>query len=197
MKKTRTDKLLRVPIKYVDGRWECGYGGIVPVEQDTVAELIVNDKAITDKDFLRRMRAPSHIKVLDEHVTLLAYLATKDQKGITEAQRKYLIPWHVRSREIATDYIDNWSTGGLSFVEVHIGQPTDQQTKKFDTSNGGLWLLTEGPKAVGLQSTQICLPDAVSKDPVISLNHAFTKLSETYEPWRLSHTGNPAVTCRG
>jgi hypothetical protein len=25
---------------------------------------------------------------------------------------------------------------------------------------------------------------------VASLNHAFTKLSETYETWRISHTGN-------
>ena len=50
--------------------------------------------------------------------------------------------------------------------------------------------MTEGPKAVGLQSTRISLPEVVSDKPVNSLNHAFTKLSETYEPWRISHTGN-------
>ena len=78
----------------------------------------------------------------------------------------------------------------MSLVKVSIGVPTDQQAKKFGTKSGGLWLLTEGPKAVGLQSTRIVLPEVVSRDPVNSLNHAFTKLSETYEPWRISHTGN-------
>ena len=36
----------------------------------------------------------------------------------------------------------------------------------------------------------IDLPSCVSKEPAISLNHAFTILSEVYEPWRKSHTGS-------
>lgn len=50
--------------------------------------------------------------------------------------------------------------------------------------------MTEGTKATGLMSSLIELPEFVSKEPAISLNHAFTLLSETYEPWRMSHTGN-------
>jgi hypothetical protein len=53
-----------------------------------------------------------------------------------------------------------------------------------------LWLLTKGANAVGLTSTTIKLSNEVSRHPVASLNHAFTKLSEIYEPWRISHTGN-------
>ena len=34
------------------------------------------------------------------------------------------------------------------------------------------------------------VPQPVSVQPLESLNHAFTKLSELYEPWRQSHTGN-------
>jgi hypothetical protein len=192
MKKSSFDKFLRVPLRYVDDRWECEYGGIVPVSPGTVAELVINSRSITDKTFLDRMMAKSSIKVLDldEGVTLLAYLATKKQKGLTDEQKDHLIPWQDRLHEIATEHIDNWSTGGLSLVEVTIGGPTGQQARKFNTTSGGLWLLTEGPKAAGLQSTCIRLPKVVSKDPVNSLNHAFTKLSETYEPWRISHTGN-------
>ena len=190
MKKSLSDRFLRIPVRYVEDCWECGYGGIVPVAPDTEAELVINSRSITDKSFLERMRFKSRTKVLEQGVTLLAYLATKEQTQLTDAQKKHLIPWQSMLHEIATEHIDNWSTGGLSLVEVSIGGPTDQQAKKFETESGGLWLLTEGPKAVGLQSTRIALPEVVSKDPVNSLNHAFTKLSETYEPWRISHTGN-------
>ena len=190
MKKSPSDRLLRIPLRYVDERWECEYGGIVPVAPDTKAELVINSRSITDKRFLERMKAKSSIKVLDQGVILLAYLATKEQSRLTEDQRKHLIPWQSRLREIATEHIDNWSSGDLSLVEVSIGDPTDQQAKKFNTKSGGLWLLTEGSQAVGLQSSRICLPAAVSEDPVNSLNHAFTKLSEVYEPWRISHTGS-------
>ncbi len=188
MKRSRPDRFLRIPVRYVEGHWECRYGGVVPVAADTEAELLIHSRSITDDSFHDRMTAKSSIKVLDEGVALLAYLATKDQKQLTDAQKKHLIPW--RNRPIATQYINNWSTGGLSLVEVFIGDPTDQQAKKFETKKGGLWLLTEGRKAVCLESTRICLPEAVSEEPVISLNHAFTKLSEIYEPWRISHTGN-------
>jgi hypothetical protein len=190
MNKSPSDRFLRIAVRYVDDRWECEYGGIVPVAPDAKAELIVGDKSITDKSFLDRMRAKSSIKVLEQGVRLLAYLATKEQAQLTNEQQKHLIPWRDRLHEIATEHIDNWNSAGLSLVEVSIGNPTDQQARKFDTKNGGLWLLTEGPTAVGLQSTSIILPEAVSKDCVSSLNHAFTKLSETYEPWRISHTGN-------
>jgi hypothetical protein len=191
MKKSPSDRLVKIPVRYVDERWECEYGGIVPVEQGTEAELVINSRSITDQAFLESMSAQSSIRVLDEGVTLLACLATKDQSKLTDDLKKHLIPWRTRLHEIATEHIENWnSDDDLSLVEVSIGDPTDQQAKKFKTTTGGLWLLTEGSKAIGLQSTRIRLPDNVSDQPIISLNHAFTKLSETYEPWRISHTGN-------
>jgi hypothetical protein len=36
----------------------------------------------------------------------------------------------------------------------------------------------------------VILPKAISTKPVASLNHAYTKLSEILEAWRISHTGN-------
>jgi hypothetical protein len=34
------------------------------------------------------------------------------------------------------------------------------------------------------------LPHSISAEPVATLNHAYTKLSEVFETWRISHTGN-------
>lgn len=190
MKKSSPDKLLRLPVQYVDDQWECEYGGIIPVVPDSKAELVISTRAITDKSFLRRMTAKSSMKVLEQGTKLLAYLATKDKEKLTDEQRKHLIRWEIMRGEIATEHIDHWNSGELSLIEVCIEEPTDQQQRKFETIEGGLWLLTEGPRAVGLQSTRIRLPDVASKESVSSLNHAFTKLSEAYEPWRISHTGN-------
>ncbi len=50
--------------------------------------------------------------------------------------------------------------------------------------------MTDGVEAVGIASTTVLLPPAISAKPVASLNHAYTKLSETFETWRISHTGN-------
>ena len=50
--------------------------------------------------------------------------------------------------------------------------------------------LVEHLEADGLGSTRIELPKEISPEPVGSLNHALTKLSEAYETWRISHTGN-------
>lgn len=190
MKKSPPDGFLRIPVRFIEERWECEYGGAIPVGDNTTGELVISRRSITDKPFLERMRAKSSIKVLDQDVKLFAYLATKDQAQLTDSLKKQLVPFKSLRETIATEHIDNWNSGDLSLVEVSIGAPTEQQSRKFKTKAGGLWLLTEGPKAVGLQSTSISLPEAVSKEPVSSLNHAFTKLSEVYEPWRISHTGN-------
>jgi hypothetical protein len=34
------------------------------------------------------------------------------------------------------------------------------------------------------------LPDGLKTKGATSINHAYTDLSETFEPWRISHTGN-------
>jgi hypothetical protein len=137
------------------------------------------------------MTDKSSIKVLEAGVTLRACLTIKDQSKLSEEKTKHLMSWESARKEIATEHFQSWTgTSDLSLVEVSIVGPTAQHAKKFDTKTGGLWLLTVGPKLVGLQSSQISLPKAASTDPVNSLNHAFTKLSEAYEPWRISHTGS-------
>ena len=50
--------------------------------------------------------------------------------------------------------------------------------------------MTEGVEAVGLASTTVLLPSAISAKPLDSLDHAYMKLSETFETWRISHTGS-------
>ncbi len=183
-------KKLRLPVRLVEGVWELEFGGAVPVKDGQEAELVVPESAITDPNLLRAMKAVSFIKILERGVKLRAYLATKDLEGVSTQQRAHLLAWKDWEKETAPRAIESWSGGPLSFFELTIGPATEKQARTLFTSTGGLWLVVEGRKAKGLQSSQFELPESVSDKPAGSLNHAFTILSEVYELWRISHTGN-------
>ena len=189
MRKTPSARPLRIPVRYVNGTWECAWGGAVPVQNDTEAELIVQRTVVSDKAFLEAMNRKGRHKVLDEGTKLLVCLTLKAKSQAPEALKLLLKPYDYFQGRIAA-YVDHWSSGSIVFVEVTLAGPDDKQTSLFDTKRGGLWLMTEGAEAVGLASTTVLLPSAISTEPVASLNHAYTKLSEVFETWRISHTGN-------
>jgi len=174
----------------VDGVWECVLGGTIPVENFTEAELVVPRDAISDREFLEAMARKGKHKVLDEGTALLVCLTVKPEGQINDEHRQVLRSYDKYRGKIATSYLDYWNPGSVAFVEVRIAGPDEKQTRRFETDRGGLWLLTEGIDAVGLASTTVLLPSAISTDSVASLNHAYTKLSEALETWRISHTGN-------
>lgn len=190
MSKTHSARRLRIPVRFVDGVWECSFGGAVPVENNTDAELIVPRTFISDTAFLDTMERKESHKVLDEGTSLLVCLTMKPESPPPDALRPLLTPYRSFPETIATSYLDRWSPSTLAFVEVKLGSPDNKQARLFGTDRGGLWLMTVGADAVGLSSTSILLPPTISEKPVASLNHAYTKLSETFETWRISHTGN-------
>ncbi len=48
-------KRLKLPVHLVNGGWEFFYGGAVPVDNGTQAEMVIDSARITDKDFLHRV----------------------------------------------------------------------------------------------------------------------------------------------
>jgi hypothetical protein len=181
---------LRIPVKFVDGIWECSYGGVVPVLPDTPGELIIERTSIADKLFLEKMEAKSRHKVLDQGVKLLVSLRVKNTSKIPKYKYRHLVPYDKVKETIGKKLIEKFKFLDFHFIPIYIDKPNADQARKLQTESSGLWLLTQGPEAIGLESTTIKLPKDVWKEPVASLNHAFTKLSEIYEPWRISHTGN-------
>jgi hypothetical protein len=190
MSRTPSTRRLRIPVRFVDSMWECAWGGVVPVKIGTEAELFVQRTAIADKAFLETIECKGRHKVLDEGTTLLVLLTVKAESPVPEALRGLLKPYDYFQNKIATTYLDNWNPVSNVFVEVTLGGPKDRQGRLFDTDRDGLWLITQGAAAIGLASTSVLLPAAISAKPVASLNHAYTKLSEIFETWRISHTGN-------
>lgn len=184
------EKNIRFAVKFLEGRWILETGGEIPVAESQTAEMLVPESAVTDQDILREMRTKTVVQVLERGVKLRAYLATKTNQGISDMQLAELVDWPTYQAEIAPMAIDNWSSGPLRFFELTIGPATEKQSKDLMLREGGLWIVLKGRKVEGLKSSRFDLPECISKEPATSLNHAFTLLSEVYEPWRISHTGN-------
>ena len=181
---------LRVPMKLVNGQWEYFYGGALPVKDGTVADMIVDESSFTDKAFINTLKQRSRHKILDEDTELLVALTIKPEPKLDKKIKHHLIPIHFPDIQVSTVFHNNHLSPDTMFVTIKIGGPTDQQVATNDGDGGGLWLDIQGLQPKGLVSSSINLPEGVSDEPAISLNHAFTLLSQAYEPWRKSHTGN-------
>lgn len=191
MTASKASSSLRIPVRFVDGRIECEYGGIVPLREGTKAELVVEAIDIEKKDFLKAITEPGRHLALNQGTKLLVGLSVRDHPGLKRIGNAPLIdlaPWPKGPIVLASG-----SSGTYYFskyIEIELSVPTEKQIQLYGSKVGGLWLLTKGRKATGLSSTTIKLPPEVSKETVTSLNHALTILSEIFETWRISHTGN-------
>lgn len=177
-------------MRFVDGAWEIASGGQVPVKDGTEAEIRVPTRSITDLSFLRQMTQKAAIQVLLRGTPLRALLSPKDRKGGPETILRHLLPISGQRRQIGLLISPERFSDDACFVEVGLSGPTATQAQDMEFMHGGLWLVFEGATPTDLLSSTIKLPDGVTTEAAISLNHAFTLLSEAYEPWRKSHTGS-------
>lgn len=178
-------------MRYSEGAWHRDEGGNVPVREGATAELIVRQKDIVDDEFLASMLKEHTVRVLQQGNPLYAYVMVKDMDKIDVSQRDNLFRPQKLSGMVATQFLDNWSGGDLCLVKVTLGKLDPLATANPDDGKGGgLWMRVRGRDVVGLVTSQIELPEGITDQRITSLNHAFTVLSEVFEPWRTSHTGN-------
>lgn len=180
---------IRIPVKLVDGKWEYFYGGELPIKNAAIGELIVDKVDVTDKEFLAKLKKTSKHKILEAGRSLLVALTVKNLGQLDEGLRKYLISPGEKKIKLGSEYYFTSRSGSTHFVKITIGQPTDAQKAKNPEEKGGVWLHVEGIEPKRLSTSTIDLPEGMG-GPADSLNHTFTLLSERYEPWRKSHTGN-------
>jgi hypothetical protein len=190
MRRKPSEKNLRVAMHFVDGKWEMATGGHVPVAEGTKAEMIVPQKAILDEKFLDSMRMSDSFQILQEGATLYAYVVIKEHDKLSDKLISHLIRWPEVQKRVALNFLDNWSSGELCLLPVTIGAQDPKKQILNGTNSGGLWMRTKGRDVAGLFTSEIVLPHQITSRKAFSLNTAFTRISEVYEPWRESHTGN-------
>lgn len=177
-------KVIRVPVKLVDGNWELLYGGAVKVKNGAVGELHLDHIHFTDKNFLKALTNKQQVPILAAGTELRVALTVKP--GLDAALRPHLLARDATPHRRTTKLSDE-----TRFVAIHLAGPTwAQQKKTNDVAHGGLFLMLEGMEPRAIESGMVMLPSAPGLEPVDSLNYAFTRLSEVFEPWRKAHTGS-------
>lgn len=177
-------KVIRVPVKLVDGNWELLYGGAVKVKNGAVGELHLDHIHFTDKNFLKALTNKQQVPILAAGTELRVALTVKP--GLDAALWPHLMARDATPHRRTTKISDK-----TRFVAIHLAGPTlAQQKKTNDVAHGGLFLMLEGMEPRAIESGMVMLPSAPGLEPVDSLNYAFTRLSEVFEPWRKAHTGS-------
>ena len=171
-----------VPVKRVGERWEFFYGGDVPVKEGTLGELTISSSQITDARFQRQVCQETRVKILEEGATLLVALSDRGTGSYRTGPH-----WP----EIA---LCDVPAGTTRFEAVRVGpvrQPKSKQLRLDDQSlSGGLWLRLKGLEKSELDCSTVLMPEGFHEKTAISLNHAFTMLSQKFESHRISNTGN-------
>lgn len=183
-------KSIRVPVKFVDGHWEYFYGGNIPAKNGAIGDLVLNEGAIDDKDFLKSLNRKSRHKILDEGANLLVALTIRPETVLDKNLKKHLYKQNDPEKILGPLCFNKQCPAGTQFIEIILDKTINENKELPSKSEGGLWLNIQGLQSKGIVTSNIDLPNGLTGEPVISLNHAFTILSEHYEPWRKSHTGN-------
>jgi hypothetical protein len=181
---------LRVPVRFVDGAWECEMGGAVPVSDGARAELVISPHHIADPNFLATFEAREKYPVLDQGARLLMAVMVKPETPAPAKLARFLIPFKDISVRMPPLEIFGFHFATSHFVEVQIGPPGRFQQPDLTMPNVGLWLYLSGTRTEAIRANPIILPFDVPGGSAHSLNHALTILSEVFEKWRISHTGN-------
>jgi hypothetical protein len=190
MAKNTGSSPLRIPVRFLGGVWECAHGGKVPVSEGTEAELKVSRHRITDPVFAAAFEAKEKYRILDEGAPLLIAVTIRSETPPPPNLSSHLIPYKTLAPDMPFYEMFGLGLNGLHFVQVRIAGPNNRQRLDLGTQDGGLWLFVSGTRIQVIRSTTIILPPGVGERAAQSLNHALTMLSEVYEQWRISHTGN-------
>jgi len=160
-------KRVVIPLIHEQGQWRPLYGGDMPrFSEGSSGELIVTEIAFSDSHEIERFQHEAVVELLPTGTTLWAKLSPNSYVG---SRRRGLPPG------LRTDH-----TAGLHdafLVPFEILQP--------------LMLLFHGTKPAALRDCPCRLADFADDEAgALSINQAYTRLSERFEPKRRSHTGN-------
>jgi hypothetical protein len=150
-------------------------------KEGAVGELQVDSVEFTDDAYLRGENERRSVALRPAGTELRVALSIRPQldKNLQQFFVQEDTPYDITAK-IGTN---------SRFVKISVGGSADPDL--FTDSNpAGLWFVFRGMEPLGMESGVVDLPRFPGLEPVESLNQAFTRLSEVFEPWRKAHTGN-------
>lgn len=159
-------KTVVIPVVWKEGKWEPSYGGEMPeIREGTTADLTLSAGALKDENEIKRLSFEKVVEILPAGSLLWARMSRAHYRG----ERKKGVPkgFHSRREERLEEAV---------LVPFFLDEP--------------LKLLLRGTKPAQLTPCKCYAEDLPSESELLSVNQAYTRLSERFETTRRSHSGN-------
>lgn len=166
-------KTVRIPVRVSKGNVTFFYGGSLPIMEDNIiGDLVVPAYAIKDPEILKKLSQETIKNVLPSGTILLVEFHPKDFDNLDANTEHHF-------RETFRRYLQKDSENAFfqirgGYSEVILKEP--------------LRVFTRGTKFPVLAPCICDIP--FLKIEARSLNHAYTLMSQVFEPSRMTHTGN-------
>ena len=185
-----SEATVRIPVRIEKGRITYLYSRKrLPLRDGAVGELVLPAQAVLDRDWLSPLKAERPVEIVPAGESLLLAMRLRKIPAVYHGQlflpnsdrlrNHFQQPEDLHTTELPLDHFDTGvlkplTWGDDAFVEVKLVEP--------------LSLVLRGTKSAILRGGECRIP--VLDRQATSLNHAYTVISEVFEPERRSHTGN-------
>ena len=182
--------LKSIQVRYQPGGWFTECGQEVFADPGTRAELVLTEEQFEQlwpRDVIELTR---NMPFLHTGAKLRFALKVVNLDQLKVAQARHLIDPRNMWDRVEWGPVRGWYSSDAHFVEIELGVATDEQIYEDSEFSGGLQIKLKGHEIMEVIPSRFGLPKDVSDIQPVSLNHAYTLLSEVYETHRMSHTGN-------
>ena len=184
------ETFVRIPVRFVDGAWVTESGRRLTASDGTVADFVVRQDAMSELWPKRVVHEHEYVQFLEQGGALRIALRVRQPDELRGALLKHLVPFGDMFGQVEWGSVKGWHSTEARFFEIKLGEPTEGQLDVFPDFSGGLMVGVRGWRIEDIAPSLFELPEAVSERQPLSLNHAYTLLSEIYEIHRASHTGS-------
>jgi hypothetical protein len=155
------ERTVRIPIEIRQGRVEFYFGGGLPkLREGALGELIVSAWAILDEKMRKKLLEDRSVPILKKGTSIYVQLS----RNAIDVEGSQSLVWD---------------------KAPPLGEHLMAEVRLLDT----LLLKMRGTKQPSLEEVRCEIP-ALDGSKADSVNHAYTRLSEHFEPHRRSHTAN-------
>jgi hypothetical protein len=179
----------KLQLFFKNGTWDTKPKGIVFVDGTSV-EIDVDEAMIIREEQAEEFK-PQKYKIFEDGCELLIAIRTPTDPTLLHKYRDVIC----HSSGYAVAHYGQFSrylnTGKYSFVSIKVqkADPSSYLGKTLPLDGVG-WFVLENSGKGAVTCGVIKLPESLQLGTPLSLNHAYTLLSERIEPDRRSHTGN-------
>ena len=184
----RYAKTVRIPVRIENGNIQYFYGGALPeLKGVVIGDLVVPSHSVTNLELLKKLNDESEKLFLEKGSTVLVNVRPSFEEGVVkpaDAADKYL-------EAVREKYFSRQQPNRSTSPSFPLGFSSGKLAEV--TLLEDLLLLMRGTKPPCLGACRCRIPYLDTE--VESLNQAYSRLSEVFEPHRRSHTGSVFTLC--